>query len=75
MKPLTSPSDVIDALGGTAATARIVGKSLQAVSNWRRHPSGRLPPETFLRLMKALRAGGYDAAPELWGIDSSELKA
>jgi len=74
MKTLSSPSDVIDALGGTAATAKLSGKSSQAVSNWRRHPSGRLPPDTFLRLMKAIRAAGYDAQPELWGIESSDAK-
>ena len=74
MKTLSSPSEVIDALGGTAATAKLAGKTLQAVSNWRRHPSGRLPPDTFLRLMRAIRSAGYDAHPGLWGISASEAE-
>lgn len=57
---------VIDLLGGTSATARLVGRSNQAVSNWR--GTGRLPPETFLVISAALSERGASAPASLWGI-------
>jgi hypothetical protein len=64
-----NPSDAIDALGGTMNVSELCRVSAQSVSNWR-HAS-RLPPTYFLIMLKALRAVGHDADPELWGIRSN----
>jgi hypothetical protein len=72
-KELQTAGDVIDALGGTAATARIVGKKDQHVSNWR--ASGRLPAYTFLILQPELESRGKSAPPGLWGIREPEQAA
>lgn len=65
-KNLGTSSEVIDALGGTSATARLTGRKPQHVTNWR--ASGRLPADTFLIVKKELKAIGHDAPPSLWGI-------
>jgi len=61
---------VIDALGGTGATARLVGKTPQHVSNWR--ADNRLPSYTFLVLTAALKERSHTAPPSLWGIATVE---
>jgi hypothetical protein len=66
MKQLRSASEVIDALGGTTATAQLIGRKPQHVSNWR--ASGRLPAFTFLLLTAELENLGMTAPPSLWGI-------
>lgn len=70
---LATSSEVIDALGGTAATAALASPgaprgvcSLQSVTNWR--SAGRLPAYTFLLFTTALNARGYRAPSMLWGI-------
>lgn len=69
-RELQTAGDVIDALGGTAATARLTGRKDQHVSNWRR--AGRLPPKTFLVLKTELKTRDLRASPSLWGIDDPE---
>lgn len=64
---LQTAGDVIDKLGGTAATARLTGRKDQHVSNWR--AAGKLPAKTFLILKAELRARGVDAPARLWGIN------
>lgn len=66
MVRLKTSSDVIDALGGTAATARFTGRKDQHVSNWR--ATGRLPADTFLIISKELERKSLKASPSLWGI-------
>ena len=70
MRELHSAAEVIDALGGTAATARIAGRKDQHVSNWR--ASGRLPADTFLILQAELRERTLSAPPSIWGIREPE---
>ncbi len=65
-RELQTAGEVIDALGGTAATARIVGRKDQHVSNWR--ASGRLPADTFLILQAEMRERSLAAPPAIWGI-------
>jgi hypothetical protein len=65
-----SASDVIDALGGTKATAQSARRTPQAVSNWR--VTNKLPAETFLTISQELRSRGMDAPPSLWGIEQPE---
>jgi hypothetical protein len=62
---LRTPQEVIDLLGGTAAVAKMTGRSAQAVSNWR---SRGLPSEMFLVMSKALEAKNINADPSLWNI-------
>lgn len=64
---MQTASDVIDALGGTLATAKIARRSMQAVSNWRK--ANRLPAETFLTISQELKSRGETAPPALWGIE------
>jgi hypothetical protein len=75
MKPrnLRTAGDVIDALGGTAATARLTGRKDQHVSNWR--AAGKLPAKTFLSLSGELETRGLNASPSLWGIKEPERAA
>jgi len=65
-RSLQTASEVIDALGGTAATARFTGRKDQHVSNWR--ATGRLPADTFLIISQELETKNCKASPVLWGI-------
>jgi hypothetical protein len=67
---LKSADEVIDALGGTVATANLTGRKAQHVTNWR--ASGRLPAKTFLVISKQLRELEKSAPPSLWGITEPE---
>ena len=74
MDALHTTSAVIKALGGTAKVARLVGRSMQAVSNWKER--GAFPSETFVLLTTALSAEGKSAPASLWGmIEASEVAA
>jgi hypothetical protein len=73
LRELTTASEVIDGLGGTAKTAALAAPfspkrtcSLQSVTNWR--GNGRLPPYTFLVFKAELEARGFLAPPTLWSI-------
>ena len=60
---ITSASQAIDALGGTAEVAQIFGLSYRVVSNWR---SRGLPPDTYAVMAPALQARGVVFGPELF---------
>lgn len=71
---LTSVDAVIDALGGTGATASLLGyRSNSPVSNWRAR--GRLPADKFLVMQDELKRRGLIAPPTLWGISAVEEHA
>lgn len=53
---LISADEVIDALGGTVATARLVGLRKTAVSNWR--DRGVIPSQYFVILSGELAVRG-----------------
>lgn len=63
---ITSMHEVVKALGGTSAVARLTGRKPQNVSNWK--ASGHFPPNTFTTLTKALEDRGCTAPPSLWRI-------
>jgi hypothetical protein len=63
---LQTTNEVIDALGGTSKVARLLGRPMNDVSNWR--STGKFPPKTFLAI-RALLAPGYTAPPPLWQMD------
>lgn len=64
IRKLSTVDEVIDALGGTAAVARLTGGRMQAVSNWR--DRGGFPPRTHLLFSQELKAIGCEAPPALW---------
>ena len=66
IRDLQTAGDVIEALGGAAATARLTGKKSQHIWNWKK--ANRFPPHTFLILSAELERLGCTAAPSLWGI-------
>jgi hypothetical protein len=72
-RELQTAGEVIDKLGGTAATARLTDRKVQHVSNWR--AAGKLPAKTFLILKKELAARGLTAPAALWGINEPERAA
>lgn len=66
-RDLKTAEDVIDALGGLPALAKLTGRKDSGVPwNWK--AAGRFPPNTFLLMQGALRARGYRAPAELWGM-------
>lgn len=65
---LNTASEVIDAVGGTAAAARLTGASMGSVTNWR--AAGRMPATYFLVFQLALAEQGFAAPSMLWGIRS-----
>lgn len=65
-RPIATAAGVIDALGGTTATARIAELPPQVMTNARTR--NRLPYPSFLILTDALSALGKSADPRLWGI-------
>ncbi len=74
MSDLTSTSAVIDVLGGTGAVSRLTGKSLRAVSNWKRDDRAKFPADTFLVMQSALTKKGLKATPLLWGIEPPQKR-
>lgn len=68
--PLTSTSEVIDALGGTAAVARMLNAKMQSVSNWR--ATQTFPPQTYVAIKAELRKIDRDAPDSLWRMLGTE---
>ena len=66
MPKLTSTTDIIDALGGTHAVARLTSASPNAVSNWR--ATGVFPSNTYLLLKQELLRYGITAPDDLWSM-------
>lgn len=56
--------EVIDALGGTAAVARLLGRSMTVVSNWK--AGGCFPSNTYVVFQTALARIGLRAPDSLW---------
>lgn len=73
LRELRTAGDVIDALGGGRQLALMVGRTEQAVSNWR--AAGQLAPFTYEILKAALAERGYRASCLLWGIRPVPKKA
>lgn len=66
MKHLSTPSEVIDAVGGTGAFAQWFGVTVKQVSAWRRRG---FPAVTFLAMQARLkREHGLTAPPSAWNM-------
>lgn len=61
---LRDAASVIEVLGGTVQTAKMVGRWHSQVSQWKAR--GEFPPEYFLLMTTKLRELGYTASPTLW---------
>jgi hypothetical protein len=64
MEPLQTTSEVIQALGGTAKVAKLTGRSMQAVSNWK--DRGFFTASVYLAITDALARENMCANPALW---------
>ncbi len=64
IRTLSSVSEVVDALGGTAAVARLTRGRMQTVSNWRERR--RFPSGTHVMLTEAQAEIGCHAPSALW---------
>lgn len=69
MNTLQTASDVINAIGGTAATAALTGRKMPAVSNWRK--SNRIPSELFLVVSQAIEQRGARVVPSVFGMSEA----
>lgn len=67
IQELDTVSAAVKALGGSLAVAKLTGRPIQAVSNWK--GNGWFPPATFLVLSAELARAGYSAPPSLWRIE------
>lgn len=63
---------VIEALGGIDATARLTKRSYNAASNWLGF--GRFPSNTYIAMTAALSDRGKSAPASLWGMVEAEHK-
>lgn len=61
---------VVEALGGTTATATTVGVGASAVSNWL--DRGKIAPDKFLLIREALAALGKDVDPCVFAFKVSD---
>ena len=63
---VNSVAAVIEALGGRAVCAQLLGVTYQAVHNWRARK--HFPPHTFHIMTSLLAAKRLTAPPKLWGM-------
>jgi hypothetical protein len=63
---LTTTAEVMAALGGTTAVARLTNRKVTAASNWQSFD--KFPANTFVVMTEALRRIGRSAPPSLWGM-------
>ena len=64
-------SEVIAALGGKKAVAKLTGRSWSAVWNWEDREA--FPPNTYTAIKSALTAINATAPDSLWGMARSEM--
>lgn len=70
---LTSTQEVMAALGGTEAVAKLTGRKYNAAFNWRSFDT--FPTNTYLVMTAALRERGHSAPASLWGMREPERAA
>jgi hypothetical protein len=70
---LNTVEAVVEALGGTTATASAVGVGASAVSNWL--DRGKIAPDKFLLVREALLVLGKDVDPCVFAFKAAEARA
>lgn len=70
MRELRTAHEVVETLGGPAATGKLTGVSPQAAWNWKQ--TNKLPTDTFLVIRAALETKGATAPASLWGMKEPE---
>lgn len=70
---ISTVDDVIEALGGSGATASLVGLGTSAVSNW--IARGKIAPDKFLIIKAALADLGKDVDPSVFGFKTLSQEA
>ena len=66
MTSIETTTEIIDALGGNVAVARLTSSTAKAVSNWRGF--GKFPANTFLIIKAELMRLGASAPDHLWSM-------
>jgi hypothetical protein len=66
MTDIQTATEIIDALGGNQAVAKLTTTTAKAVSNWR--AAGKFPSNTFLVVKAALLRLGLSAPDHLWSM-------
>ena len=69
-RELASAADVIEALGGISAVAKLTKSGYRAAANWKSFNA--FPPRTYVAMKIALTRLGHSAPPELWRMVPSE---
>lgn len=69
---LLTVREIFEALGGTAGVAHIAGVKYNCASNWKSF--GRIPPQYYLVMIRALAERGYGANPEHWRMVEAPLR-
>ena len=72
MKKIETLDDMVKALGGGIGLAPLLGISPQSISNWKRKKV--IPSRQRLSLILLLKERGLAFAPELFGLESRDLK-
>ena len=66
MRPKTTTSKIIDALGGSGEVAKIFGINPHVVYNWRSY--NKFPANTYVALQARLKRRGIQAPDHLWAM-------
>jgi hypothetical protein len=68
-KVLTTTSQVIDALGGNAKAAELLGVGYTSITNWRMF--NRFPAVTYVQIQHQLKQRRLAASDKLWRMRSN----
>lgn len=66
MPDIETTGEVIDALGGNAAAAKLFGVPYNSITNWR--SANQFPTDTYLMIQKELKLRKLTAADALWSM-------
>ncbi|MGE0278443.1 MAG: hypothetical protein AB7R40_23855 [Nitrospiraceae bacterium] len=66
MDQLSTTREVMEALGGTSAVAKLTGRTYAAAFNWLDFKT--FPSNTYVAMTEALAAKGKTASASLWGM-------
>ncbi len=72
-KQLSTPHDVIAALGGLSSLGRLARRRPSQVFEWRKR--GWFPARFYPAMRKELRKRGYDAPRDLWDFEPEQSSA